>query len=165
MDNIRFGRPDASDDEVVDVARGLQVLDLIEGLSDGFRTEVGEKGSALSLGQRQVVCFARALLADPRLLILDEATSAVDVVTEARLQKALALLIQGRTSVVVAHRLSTIKRADLILVVDAGRIVEHGSHRELLARDGRYASLYRAFASDAFMTRTGRREAQVVDSA
>lgn len=163
MDNIRFGRPGASDEEVKEVARRLQVLDLLEGLSGGLQTEVGEKGSALSLGQRQVVCFARALLADPRLLVLDEATSAVDVVTEARLQKALALLIKGRTSLVVAHRLSTIKTADLILLVDGGRIVEQGSHRELVARGGRYASLYRVFASNAFTGRAPRREVPVVE--
>src|SRR6185295_13832160 len=113
---------------------------LIDALPDGFATEAGEGGARLSLGQRQVICFVRAMLADPRILILDEATSSVDALTEARLQGALAKLLRGRTSFVVAHRLSTIRHADLVLVLDHGRIIERGAHRDLLAHNGRYAS-------------------------
>ena len=144
-DNIRLGRPEASDAEVVDALRRLDCLDLIEALPGGIHAQVGEKGGALSLGQRQLVCFARALLADPRLLIFDEATSAIDTLTEARLQKALVALLRGRTSFIVAHRLSTIRQADLILVLDHGRIVERGRHTELLQRGGVYAQLHRQF--------------------
>ncbi len=116
---------------------------MIEDLPGGFQAKVGEKGSGLSLGQRQVICFVRAMLADPRVLILDEATSSVDALTEATLQRALAKLLAGRTSFVVAHRLSTIRHADLVLVLDGGRIVERGTHPELLAHNGRYAAMYR----------------------
>lgn len=146
MQNIRFGSPRATEAEVVEVARELGILDIIEALPSGFATEVGEKGANLSLGQRQLVCFARALIANPRLLILDEATSSVDVLTEERLQTALGRLVAGRTSFIVAHRLSTIKKADLILVLDRGRVVEQGDHAGLLRRGGRYATLYREFA-------------------
>lgn len=143
--NVRLGRPEATDAEVIETLRRLDCLDMIEALPGGIHAEVGEKGSALSLGQRQLVCFARALLADPRLLIFDEATSAIDTLTEARLQKALVTLLRGRTSFIVAHRLSTIRQADLILVLDHGRIVERGKHLELLQRDGIYAKLHRQF--------------------
>ena len=152
FDNIRFARPEASDDEVRAIAERLDVLDLIEHLSDGFLTEVGEKGANLSLGQRQILCFSRAMLADPRLLVLDEATSSVDVMTEARLQVALQRLLAGRTSVVVAHRLSTILHADQILVLAHGRIVERGRHTELLQRHGVYASLYAEFVRQSVAT-------------
>jgi ATP-binding cassette subfamily B protein len=146
-ENLRFGKPDASDDELRAAARALDVLDLFEDLPQGFDTLVGERGAGLSLGQRQIVCFVRALLAEPRILLLDEATSSVDAVTEARVQAALGRLLAGRTSFVVAHRLSTIRHADLVLVLDSGRVVERGSHRELLRQRGRYAELYREFAS------------------
>jgi ATP-binding cassette subfamily B protein len=145
MSNIRFARPTATDEEVIDAVRKLDFLDLIGSLSAGFSTQVGERGTNLSLGERQLVCFARAMLADPRILILDEATSSVDAMTEARIQRALTRLLEGRTSFVVAHRLSTIRHADLVLVLDHGKIVERGTHRQLLAADGAYAELYRQF--------------------
>ena len=145
MDNIRVGRPDATDEQVIDAARRLDCLDLLEQLPRGLHTEVGEHGGGLSLGQRQLVCFARAMLADPRILILDEATSSVDTMTEARIQKALAVLLEGRTSFVVAHRLSTIRHASSVLVLDQGKVVERGTHEALLTRGGVYAGLYRQF--------------------
>ena len=145
MDNVRVGRPGATDQEVVAAARRLDCLDLLEALPQGLETPVGEKGGNLSLGQRQLVCFARAMLADPKILILDEATSSVDTMTEARIQKALELLLSGRTSFVVAHRLSTIRHADVVLVLDRGKIAERGTHHELLAAGGVYANLYRQF--------------------
>ena len=143
LDNIRFARPTASDDEVKRVARIVGVHDFVEGLPDGYDTEVQEGGSALSTGQRQLISFARALLADPRILILDEATSSVDAESERRIERAMEVLFSGRTSIIVAHRLSTVRYADEIVVVDGGRIVERGTHDELVAAGGRYAGLYR----------------------
>lgn len=145
MDNIRFGRPDATDEEVIAAGEALGSHDIIMQLPKGYLTEVSERGQSLSLGQRQLVCFTRALVANPRILILDEATSAVDTATETHIQIALNRLIEGRTSFVVAHRLSTVRRADLVLVIDAGRIIERGTHPELLALGGRYAELYEQF--------------------
>jgi ATP-binding cassette subfamily B protein len=147
VDNIRLPRPEVSDEAVAEVLRQLDCADLLEALPDGLRTRVGEKGRGLSVGQQQLVCFARAMLADPRLLILDEATSAIDTITEARLQHALARLLQGRTSFVVAHRLSTIRRADQVLVLDHGHLIERGTHPQLLAQGGVYAKLYLQFVS------------------
>jgi ATP-binding cassette subfamily B protein len=149
IDNIRLARPEATEDEVRAALRALDCLDLIDALADGLQTVVGEKSATLSLGQRQLVCFARALLANPRILVLDEATSAIDTVTETRLQTALEILLRGRTSVVVAHRLSTIRKADLVLVLDKGRIVERGNHQSLLASGGVYARLHAEFVGGA----------------
>jgi ATP-binding cassette subfamily B protein len=145
-DNIRVGKPAASDEEIVAAAQALDCLDLLEALPQRLETQVGERGASLSLGQRQLVCFARAMLADPRILILDEATSSVDTLTELRIQRALARLLSGRTSFVVAHRLSTIRSADQILVLDGGRIIQRGTHRELLATSGEYAHLVEQFS-------------------
>ena len=143
LDNIRFARPTADEEEVRRVARIVGVNDFVEDLPDGYDTEVQEGGSALSTGQRQLISFARALLADPSILILDEATSSVDAESERRIERAMEILFSGRTSVIVAHRLSTVRYADEILVVDDGRIVERGTHDELVASGGRYADLYR----------------------
>jgi len=141
-DNLRFARPEATDGELRAACEAVGAIDFVEALPDGFDTEVEERGSRLSAGQRQLLSFARALVADPRLLILDEATSSVDLRTEARIEEALATLLAGRTAIVIAHRLSTIRNADRIVVVERGRIVEQGSHDELLALGGRYAALY-----------------------
>ena len=148
-DNIRFGKPEASDEELREVCVRLDCLDVFERLPLGLQTAVGEAGGSLSGGQRQLVCFARALLADPRILILDEATSAIDALTEQRLQTALTRLLAGRTSFVVAHRLSTIRHADLVLVLENGRIIERGNHDTLLEQAGVYAGLYREFTREA----------------
>jgi len=146
-DNIRVGRPQATDEEVEDAVRKLDCLDLLEQLPHGFDTLVGERGVSIAAGQRQLICFARALLANPRLLILDEATSNIDSETESRIQAALSILLADRTSFVVAHRLSTIRHADLVLVLDHGRIVERGRHDDLIQTAGIYANLYRRFAA------------------
>jgi ATP-binding cassette, subfamily B, multidrug efflux pump len=142
MDNIRYGRLDATDEEVIEAARAIGAHDFIMQLENGYHTEVREGGSLLSAGQKQLLAFARSLLADPRILILDEATANIDTQTEKVIQSALARLLAGRTSFVIAHRLSTIVSADLIVVMDHGRIVEQGTHSELLARGGLYRSMY-----------------------
>jgi len=144
-DNIKFARPEATNEQVRRVLQALDCLDVLEALPQGLETRVGEKSAALSLGQRQLICFARALLADPRIVVLDEATSAIDSLTEARLQKALEVLLRGRTAFVVAHRLSTIRKADLVLVLERGRIVERGTHAVLLQAGGVYARLHAEF--------------------
>ncbi len=142
MENIRFGRPDASDEEVMAAARLAYADDFIRRLPEGYQTVLGERGSGLSQGQRQLLAIARAALANPRILILDEATSSVDTRTERLIQKALEVLLKGRTSFVIAHRLSTIRNADIVLVMDNGQIVERGRHEELLAQRGFYYNLY-----------------------
>jgi ATP-binding cassette subfamily B protein len=147
LENVRLGRPEATRQDVEHVLDALGVRDLIESLPRGLDTVVGERGAGLSVGQRQIVCFARAMLADPRLVILDEATSSFDSVTEARVQSALERLLAGRTSFVVAHRLSTIVHAHQVLVLEHGRVVERGRHGELIQGGGRYARLYREFVS------------------
>ncbi|UCC62149.1 MAG: ATP-binding cassette domain-containing protein, partial [Anaerolineae bacterium] len=141
-DNIRFGRLDASDSDVEEAARLANADGFIAAQPDGYATEVLEGGVNLSIGQRQLICIARAILADPRILILDEATSSVDTVSEVLIQEALQRMLAGRTAVVIAHRLSTVRNADLICAVQDGRIVERGTHEELLAREGIYRELY-----------------------
>jgi ATP-binding cassette, subfamily B, multidrug efflux pump len=142
MNNIRFGRLGASDEEVMAAAKLARAHDFIERLSEGYQTILGERGSGLSQGQRQLLSIARAALANPRILILDEATSSVDTRTERQIQAALEHIMQGRTSFVIAHRLSTIRNADQVLVLVKGEIAERGRHEELLAKRGFYYDLY-----------------------
>jgi ATP-binding cassette subfamily B protein/subfamily B ATP-binding cassette protein MsbA len=142
-ENILFGRLDAKDEDVIAVAQAIGAHDFIMRLKNGYDTSVEEGGATLSVGQRQLISFARALLANPRILILDEATSSVDTQTEQIIQKALATLLKGRTSFVIAHRLSTITSADKIVVIHDGKIIEQGAHTELLANQGMYYELYK----------------------
>ena len=146
-DNVRYGRPDATNEEITAAFGALGLGDWLEGLPDGVRTTVGQRGESLSVGERQLVAIARAYVADPDVLVLDEATSAVDPATEVRLTRALDSLTRGRTTLVIAHRLSTAEAADEILVVDAGRVVQRGPHAELVGQDGAYARLHASWAA------------------
>ena len=148
-DNVGFGRADATDDQIEDAIRAVRAQDIMDRLPHGLDTQVGERGAQLSAGQRQLVAFARALVADPQILILDEATSNVDLHTEQRLEEALQRLLSGRTAIVIAHRLSTIRQASRIIVLDGGRVLEQGTHDELLAAEGAYWRLYRDWAQQA----------------
>ncbi|SDJ18847.1 ABC transporter ATP-binding protein [Salimicrobium halophilum] len=144
MENIRFGRPDAGDEEVKEAARVVGADEFISRLPYGYETEVEERGNILSVGERQLLSFARALLADPRILILDEATSSIDTETEMKIQEALNKLLEGRTAIMIAHRLSTIREADKIFVLEHGEILEEGSHDELMNRQGEYYELVKS---------------------
>ena len=141
-DNIRYGRLDATDEEVIEAAKAVSAHDFIMHMERGYQTEVNERGSSLSVGQRQLISFARALIANPAIFILDEATSSVDTVTERLIQDAIEKVMAGRTSFIIAHRLSTIRRADVILVVHDGKIIESGTHRSLMSAHGPYYRLY-----------------------
>ncbi|NMA25675.1 MAG: ATP-binding cassette domain-containing protein, partial [Clostridiales bacterium] len=142
LENLRYGKPDATPEEVRAAVKAVSAEYIIDRLPKGYDSEIGEGGSGLSTGEKQLLSFARAILANPRIFVLDEATSSVDTVTERLIQDAIGKLMQGRTSFVIAHRLSTIRRADIILVVRDGKIAESGTHRELMARRGAYWSLY-----------------------
>jgi ATP-binding cassette subfamily B protein len=148
-ENLAFARPDATSEEIVRAAQAVGAHEFILRLENGYETELGERGTRLSLGQRQLIAFARALLADPRILILDEATSSVDIGTERRIEEAMRTLLEGRTAFVIAHRLSTIRDADLIVVLEHGKVVEQGSHAELMAARGLYTQLYGDWADVA----------------
>lgn len=149
LENIRYARPEATEEEVLEAARAIGSYESILSLKDGLNSEVGERGANMSLGQRQLICFTRAYLADPRIFMLDEATSAVDTATELLIQRSLEKLLAGRTTFIVAHRLSTIMKADVILVIDQGRIIERGTHQSLLEAGGKYAHLYRQFVQQS----------------
>ena len=148
LDNIRYGRLDASEEDVVKAAKVVRADDFIREMPDGYKTPVNERGNRLSQGQKQLVSFARTLLSDPRILILDEATSSIDTKTERLLQEGLNALLKGRTSFIIAHRLSTIKNCDRILYISNKGIAEMGSHDELMEKKGLYYDMYTAQARE-----------------
>ena len=148
-ENIAFGKPDATEEEIVEAAKASHAHSFIRRLPDGYDTVIGEDGGMLSQGQKQLLCISRVMLALPPMLILDEATSSIDTRTEIRIQSAFARMMQGRTSFIVAHRLSTIRNADTILVMRDGHVVEQGNHESLMRKNGFYAELYRAGSPDA----------------
>ena len=153
MENIRYGRLDATDEEVMEAARAVSAHLVVEKLENGWQSDVGEGGDRLSTGEKQLISFARAVLANPRIFVLDEATSSIDTQTEQLIQNAIEYLLKDRTSFLIAHRLSTIRQADLILVVRDGRIVEQGRHEELLRLGGYYHTLYsRQFEEESAMS-------------
>jgi len=143
-DNIRYGKLDATDDEIVAAAKAVNAHDFIMKLENGYQTELKERGAGLSIGQRQLIAFARTMVSMPKILILDEATSSIDTHTELLVQQGIEVLLRGRTSFVIAHRLSTIRKADRIFVIDDGQIKEEGNHEQLLAKRGMYYNLYMA---------------------
>ncbi|MBQ5813209.1 MAG: ATP-binding cassette domain-containing protein, partial [Clostridia bacterium] len=143
-ENIRYSKPDATDEEVRAAAKMVSADVVAEKLENGYDTDVGEGGDRLSTGEKQLISFARAILADPPIFVLDEATSSIDTETELLIQNAIQHILKGRTSFMIAHRLSTVRHADIILVVEDGRIIERGSHSELLELNGKYAELYKA---------------------
>jgi ATP-binding cassette subfamily B protein len=148
-DNIAFARPDATDEEVWEAVRAVGLVEVVERMAHGIDTEVHERGQSLSSGERQLIALARAFMARPRVLVLDEATSNLDLQSETKIEAALDVLLQGRSAVLIAHRLSTAMRADRIVVVDNGVVAESGSHDELVRLDGRYAEMYRTWTSQA----------------
>jgi ATP-binding cassette subfamily B protein len=148
-ENVVFGRPAADDEDVWSALRAVGADDFVTALPEGLDTQIGERGVQLSAGQRQLMAFARALIADPRILVLDEATANVDLHTEGRIEAGMRRLLAGRTAIVIAHRLSTIRQAGRIVVLSGGRVIEEGSHDELIAREGAYWRLYRDWAEQA----------------
>ena len=142
LENLRYGRPDATMDEIEAAVKAVSADQIIARLPDGYDSDIGEGGNTLSTGEKQLLSFARALLADPRIFVLDEATSSIDTRTEAIVQRGMDQLMEGRTVFVIAHRLSTVKNSDVIMVLDHGRIIERGTHDDLIAQKGTYYQLY-----------------------
>ena len=141
-ENLLYGNPNATDEDIRRALELVSAQSVVDKLENGLETDVGEGGDMLSTGEKQLLSFARAILADPRILVLDEATASVDTITEQKIQSAIDTIIHGRTSIVIAHRLSTVRNADLILVVDDGKIIEQGTHDQLMSRRGSYYRLY-----------------------
>jgi ATP-binding cassette subfamily B protein len=142
MENIRYGNLEATDEEVMNAAKTVGAHEYITKMPNGYNSEIGERGAGLSVGQKQLISFARALLRNPAILILDEATSSIDPYTDLLIRKAMKVLLKNRTSIIIAHRLSTVRNADRIFVVDNGRIIEEGNHRQLMKKEGLYRHLY-----------------------